>query len=505
MNVVSKNDGVQKIGLFLLFIQIFSNVGSGPSGIEGIVGAGGIALATIGIVVFPLFWGYVQALVAAEMASQYPQINGGISAWALHKFGKVAAFNCAVWEVILNCSTAAFVSETSVAYISTLYPEIDGYWFVRGVTIAVIALSMLINSVNIKFTSKIFVAFSANALLTFIVLIVFSFVRGLDVKRFDSPRKHIKSVNWSELVNLLVYNSAGYDSASSIIKEVYNPMRNMPIAMTLVGFFVCFLYLATLIIPYLATKGDYTEWSPGYFAVVAHELGGVKLQKAIVAASLLTNLQIYVASLQTAMYTTASMAEQGVFPFFLAATTQEKINEKTREKEVKKNPPWSAMALCGIISVVFGFATIQLNLTVEGVVYSAIMLLEVAVFLTPENKPILVTKNIWVRRAISAPTICLCVWVLIVQERWSLFGSLSVLLLFVALSLRQLTPAETAAAAAAADFAEQVSQAPSNEERLALLNEETSIEQSEKVSNTAAVRRRNNAFGSKSYLKRIDL
>ena len=46
-----------------LFILIFSAVGSGPAGTEGIVGAVGLTLAIVGIVVFPLLWGSVQVWV----------------------------------------------------------------------------------------------------------------------------------------------------------------------------------------------------------------------------------------------------------------------------------------------------------------------------------------------------------------------------------------------------------------------------------------------------------
>jgi len=48
------------IGFAHLFILTYSAVGSGPAGIEGIIGSCGLSIALIAVIVFPFAWGFIQ-------------------------------------------------------------------------------------------------------------------------------------------------------------------------------------------------------------------------------------------------------------------------------------------------------------------------------------------------------------------------------------------------------------------------------------------------------------
>ena len=123
------------------------------------------------------------------------------------------------------------------------------------VTLSIISLSALVNLFDLERVSCVMWAFSINGALAFLALVVQS-VRAIDGKgwsaaarRFDDPLVSGKSIVWSELLNLLIYNSAGYDASASIIEHVSNPHVTVPSAMLAVGLTIAALYVAALTFP----------------------------------------------------------------------------------------------------------------------------------------------------------------------------------------------------------------------------------------------------------------
>jgi amino acid transporter len=419
----------ERIGFFSLFIIIFSAVGSGPAGVEGIIGACGISLGLASIVVFPFLWGFVQALISAELSVKYKQLNGAVGAWTHQLFGRAAALNTSLWLVLMQCSTAAFVSEVTVAYAQAFWPgSFHARWQSLVLALGIIIVSVLINSVSIEFVSRIMSVFTLNAVAVFAVLVAYSIHRGLDGKRFDDPRKTARIINWSETVNLLVYNSAGYDASAAIVANVINPRRNVPAAMVLVGVAVAGLYAAALTFPYLATTSPAADWQPGYFVVVARELAGEWLAGWVALSCALTNLQVYLSALMTASHTVQSMAAAGIY------TSAPGVGG-LRLHLGAAGSPRDAIALCALLSGTFACAPLMVNLSLQSTLFVFIMLAECACFLRDNGEygGALLISGRWARRLCILPPLALSSWILVVQHREvaaPLFGALAAVALW---------------------------------------------------------------------------
>ena len=229
-------------------------------------------------------------------------------------------------------------------------------------------------------------------------------------KRFDNPVKQLRHANWAQLVGLLVFNSAGYDCALVVVSRIHEPKRTAPRAITLAGSSITLLYVACLTLPYLASKSSHTEWQTGYFVTVAREVGPEWLAGWVFAACILTALQSFTSALITATYTLTGM--------------------------FSKMHPRRALAISMAGSLVMSLLPLGFNLGAQTVVYTVIMLLEIFCFLRLAPRDASVgPKGRWARRAVVLPAIVLSSYVIAVQARLVLFGSLTALGVATILSL----------------------------------------------------------------------
>lgn len=395
----------KKIGFVDVFIIIFSAVGSGPAGIEGIAGSAGISLALIGVVLFPLVWGAVQALVSVELALKFRNVNGAIAAWSHALFGASFARNTALWVLVMQCSMASFVSNVSVSYAQAFWPGTLGtYAHEKSLMLAVIVFSLLVNMVGMEWVARTFWVFSVNTLVTFAVFVGIAAPR-VSLKNLKEPWS--QPVAWSQFVNLLIFNSSGFDSGASVVSMVAYPQHDVPRAMAAAGLAVALLYVTTIAVPFLATSLPQERWTSGAFVTIAREMGGEPLAAWVFFACILTNLQIFTSALLTAGYTTSSMAAQGVFPSFLRANDDGK--------------PMRALAACAFLSVCIGFAPLVVDLSIASTLCVLIMLSEAACFVRARSGDAFVAGSL-ARRAIVCPMVAVATFVLVAQDARILYG-----------------------------------------------------------------------------------
>jgi amino acid transporter len=248
--------------------------------------------------------------------------------------------------------------------------------------------------------------------------------RGLNWNRLHGLHASVRTVRWDQLVNLLIYNSAGYDASAAIISHVIDPRTTVPIAMVLVAVSIALLYSSALLFPYLALSDDASAWQSGHFVVAARELGGDTLALWIMIACMLTNLQIYVSALMTASYTVHSMSAAGIFP-------------RALNTAVAGTPPQLAIGACALVSLVFGAAPLLVNLSIESVLYVCIMLAELACFLKDDGdrSSTFRISPAWRRAACVGPVV-LSMWVLVVQNRYVTMATLACVTLLALFSIR---------------------------------------------------------------------
>jgi hypothetical protein len=410
------SSGERRVGFWGLFVLIFSAVGSGPAGLEGVIGSCGVLLGLILIIVFPFFWGFVQALISVELSVKYSEMNGAIGSWCNEFFGKTLAKNAAVWVVLMQCSTSAFVTEVTVTYVEHYWPGAITAWYQQCLlAFFIIACAVLVNSINIGAVARVMSWLTLNAVTAFAVLIGVSIAHGLDASRFQASAlpSVARSINWSELVNLLIWNSAGYDASASIISHVHKPRQNLPRATALVGCCIAALYVSSLVFPYLATTAPASDWQPGYFVDVARQLGGEWLATWIFITCALTNLQVYLSALMTAAYTVQSMAVQNIFP-----NAAVRVPFQGWRRLGDEGTPIPAIMGCALLSAVFSLAPLLVNLSLQAILFVFIMTTEIACFLRDDGSrhALLVPKQ-WQRRACIVAPVAISAWVLVVQKR----------------------------------------------------------------------------------------
>jgi amino acid transporter len=432
--MAAKQPKKQNVGFWSLVVIIFSNVGTGPAALEGIIGSAGITLGIIGMIVFPFFWGYVQAFLSAEMCLQYQTINGGLPAWCLRQNNRALAFNTAVWMIAIEASTAALVSEATVAYLQTVWPSFHAYGPRLGLSILIIIVSFVVNYVSINFVAAVFKALSVFTIVVFAILVGYSvpsidWSRGVDT----SFTKDYKSIDYALLVNLLIFNSAGFDAGSSIISYVDDPRKTVPAAMLGVGFASTALYIVTLFFPYIASRDAREDWQAGHLGTVALFLGGRSLQVMVIFACAFVNLQIYSVSLQTAAYTVASMSEHNIFPTEVGFKRL-KLNLTRR---TPRGTPSHALVLCCALSTVFALAPFVVNLAIGSVLYGAVMIVQVVcIMLLDRNTATIFVpqKRAW-RLVLIAIPITLASWTISTQQSMVLFAMSTAIALIGFLSL----------------------------------------------------------------------
>jgi len=388
------------IGFWNLFIVTLSAVGSGPAGIEGIVGAGGLSVGVAAIVVFPFIWGYVQAFVAVKLAEKHPQ-NGGAFLWCLESLGAPVGINVGIWAVLVNCSTAAFVSELTSEYVATVLPFHKTYVSQLELTVATVLLSFLINVVSVDFMCRAFWFITLHSVVVFAILSAYALPK-MSSDRFENPGTTLRHTDWALLLNLLIFNCAGFDSAASVAGQMVNGRKIFPRVVLAVSLVISSWFILTLVFTFLATRDPYQNWHAGFFSTVALELAGPWLQVWVVIACSLINVQTFSSSFLTAYVVTAAMAERGFVPRSLA-------------RRNRGGQPVRAMVACCVVSILFALLPYKENLAVESMLYVLIMLAEVACFLSMSTNP-----SPWRRRAFVIPVLLLSSIVLFIQKRAAL-------------------------------------------------------------------------------------
>ena len=356
-----------KFGFLRLFVNIFSNIGSGPAGLEGLIGSAGFSLAILAICVFPLFVAVPQAFITLELTNRFHEFNGGLPVWLYRATKrKNLVFVATCFIVIFNCSTAALVSESTVAYVNTVSSVFDASWRKYLLSIGIVLFSYVVSLGSIDTVAAVFWGLSIQALVAFGVLIILCCFT-LDFKRIDNPVTTAKSVHPSFLLDLLIFNSNGYDSGGGVVAFVRNPHTTVPRATLAAAVFSTVLYVAIFGTTYLGSRESASAWKESQFSYVAREVGGPAIQIWIVITCALINAQMFVGALVSAVYTLHGAASLGAFPSYWEAATEE-------------GTPWRALAFCTGLSIVLCALPFSWNLAFSAVFFSLVLLGQIACF-----------------------------------------------------------------------------------------------------------------------------
>lgn len=121
------------------------------------------------------------------------------------------------------------------------------------------------------------------------------------------------SIKWIPFLNIMFWNLNYWDTVSTLAGEVDDPARTYPRALGGAIVLVVASYLFPLLVG-LGVAPDSADWTLGYFAAVATQVGGKWLALWIVAAAALSQLGQFEAEMSTDAYQLLGMAERGFLP-----------------------------------------------------------------------------------------------------------------------------------------------------------------------------------------------
>eukprot|EP00467_Chlorarachnion_reptans_P018606 CAMPEP_0114516692 /NCGR_PEP_ID=MMETSP0109-20121206/17469_1 /TAXON_ID=29199 /ORGANISM="Chlorarachnion reptans, Strain CCCM449" /LENGTH=634 /DNA_ID=CAMNT_0001697109 /DNA_START=114 /DNA_END=2018 /DNA_ORIENTATION=+ len=312
----------------VVFITYF-NVSGGPWGSELIISSCGPLPGFLGLLFSPLVSGLPMVLVTSELSSLYPD-DGGYSIWVAEAFGEFWGFQLSFWSWCSGIMDNALYPILTYKLAEELFfhgseesSSPNGVnSFVFGWTVKA-ALVVLFSAPNVfllhDLGTGLMIAFIA-VMIPFLMLSVHGLLTGdpsnvlqmrdgaLDLS--DSSTWHA----WTGLLNVLYWNTSGFDCISTCAGEIKNPGKSI-----FKGLVVCLiLTVLTYLIPLTAAvyinQPPWQTWTEGSFTKIAQEQVGLWLGFVVLISGAVGNFGMHVAELFEDTWQLNGMANCGLAP-----------------------------------------------------------------------------------------------------------------------------------------------------------------------------------------------
>ncbi|CAN6294924.1 unnamed protein product [Urochloa humidicola] len=354
-----------KLTLFPLIFIIFFEVAGGPYGAEPAVQAGGPLLALLGFLVFPFIWAVPESLVTAELSTAMPG-NGGYVLWVHRAFGPLAGSLMGTWKYACAAVGAAAFPALFSDYLTRVLPSVSGGAGVRAATVVTFNVALtLLCCTGLGVVGWSAVALGVAALSPFAVMVAAAAPKIRPRRWGETARVR----DWKLLLNTLFWNLNGWDGVSTMAGEVDRPGRTFPVALVSAVCIGSVGYLLPLMAATGAVDAPPEAWGDGYFADAAGEIAGKWLKYWIEAGAAVSSVGLYSATVSSAAYLLAGMADLGHIPSLFAA------------RAPVFGTPWASITATGAIALGFSFVSFDSIVAVTNFLYGLGMILELAAFL----------------------------------------------------------------------------------------------------------------------------
>ncbi|CAN6325092.1 unnamed protein product [Urochloa humidicola] len=359
-----------KLTLLPLTFLIFFEVAGGPYGAEPAVQAAGPLFALLGFLVFPFIWAVPESLVTAELSTAMPG-NGGYVLWVHHAFGPLAGSLMGTWKYACAAVGAAAFPALFSDYLTRVLPAAvsaggGGGAAARAATVVTFNVSLtLLSCTGLGVVGWAAVALGVAALSPFAVMVAAAAPK-VRPRRWGATAR---VVNWKLLLNTLFWNLNGWDGVSTVAGEVDRPGRTLPRALVSAVCIGSLGYLLPLMAATGAVDAPPEAWGDGYFADAAGAIAGKWLKYWIEAGAAVSSVGLYSATVTSAAYLLAGMAELGHLPSLFAS------------RAPVFGTPWASIAATGAVALGMSFASFDSIVAVTNFLYGLGMLLELAAFL----------------------------------------------------------------------------------------------------------------------------
>jgi amino acid transporter len=323
----------RRLNLFALTWLIFFTTCGGPFGLEPLIGAVGPGWAIVLIIVTPFVWSLPTALMAAELTALLPE-EGGYYVWVREAFGSFCAVQQAWWTMIVSVVWLAMFPVLFVSYFSFFFPALESpatapytgiapfmRWVLAVLFIAAGVALNLRSAREVGNSAKVSAYFVLMALaMLLLVWLKFGLVPAslVDFIRRDLTSNHKGAVLLG--LSYIIFNTSGWENASTYAGEVNEPQRNYPRALALALLVLILCYLLPVIAGVSITSNPAIWSSDAGWPAIAQSLGGRWLGGLLAVAGLVSTMGLFNAQLLYVSRLPFVLARDGWFPRFLGKT-----------------------------------------------------------------------------------------------------------------------------------------------------------------------------------------
>ena len=305
------------LGLFALAAATYFMVSGGPYGLEELIEKTGYGAAAIIIVLVPILWSLPTALMVGELSAALPE-EGGYYAWTRRALGPFWGFQ----EAWLSLAAAVFdmgiYPSLVVAYLAKLYPVFDQPAVSFGARAFVLGCAILVNLRGARAVGR------SAEVVGLLLLAPFAVFTVLAVTRGHAPVPHAESRDWLGGIVVAMWNTMGWDNASTVAGEVTDPQRTYPRALAATLMLVVMGYLIPIGAAWWAWI-DPASLTTGGWASAARLTAGNALGYAMVAGGIASAFAALTALLMSYSRVVVALAHDRYLPIGLAPKTTEEV------------------------------------------------------------------------------------------------------------------------------------------------------------------------------------
>jgi amino acid transporter len=317
------------IGLAALVASTYFMVAGGPYGLEDLLEKTGFATAVAVLVVTPFVWSLPTSLMVGELAAAIPE-EGGYYAWVKRALGPFWGFQEAWLSIGASVFDMGIYPALFAAYLARLFP-VCGHPHVELAVRAAVLVACV--AYNLRGTRSVGIAAEAMALmllLPFVVFVALAFTRGS-----TAPASPHASGDIVGGVLVAMWNTMGWDNASTIASEVDRPQRTYPLAMIATVVIVVASYVLPVGAAW-AAHVDLAKLSTGGWADAAGDVGGYALAMAVVVGGMLSAVGMLSSLVLSYSRVPMALADDGYLP---AAFARKNV----------RGVPTGSVVLCGTL------------------------------------------------------------------------------------------------------------------------------------------------------------
>jgi amino acid transporter len=287
-------------------------VSGGPYGLEGLVEGAGYRVAVLALLVVPLLWSLPTALLVGELGAALP-CEGGYYAWVQRGLGRFWGVEEAWLSLLASVFDMGLYPTLFVTYLARLCPFAARPMPRLAVGVAVIAACALMNLRGARAVGRGSLVFGAIVLSPFAALTIL----GLGLSRQSVPPMGSSGPDLLGGLVVVMWNTMGFDGASTFAAEVDNPQRNYPFAMACAILLVVITYVAPVLVArHIGFPSS--EFDAGAWVTIGTRVGGAWLGNTIVLGGLLSAAGMFNALLLSYSRLPLALAVDGYLPAWLA-------------------------------------------------------------------------------------------------------------------------------------------------------------------------------------------